>query len=133
MNNGATLNYLTNVEVRIDHDSQFPQGFTYESRDSKAKIAYQAIIEGREWGIKSITFMALAQSVNLSVELNDEDSGETEFFDFQVKLNKIDSEVSEINLDNGVKPEVLNLVLSNIKKVDSSKYEADAEATLSFS
>lgn len=133
MSNGATLNYSTNVEVRIDHDSHFPEGFTYESRDSKSKIAYQAIIESRDWGIKSVSFLALAQNISLSIELMDENSGEVEFFDFNVKVNKIDSEVSEVNLANGVKPEVLNLVLSNIKKVDSSKYEAEADATLSFS
>lgn len=126
------FDFNAEVDVEIDYDSQVPEGFEYESRNSNAKIKYRLNLEMREWGVKNFIFTMPTQELSLSIDLMSQESEDYESFTFNLKLEDMDIESPEDLGSGDIAPSTLTLTISDLVKIDDSTYEAKATGTLSF-
>lgn len=125
-------NFKTNVEIEIEYDSVKPEGLDYESRTSHGRVNYQFILELREWGIKTLSFLVPSQEISLDLELLKDEDEDYEEYSFKVKLTEIDVEGPEEVGAGDICPHTLNLTLTEIVKTGERSFEAKATGTLHF-
>ena len=126
------LKFNTNVNLSIDSDSIVPLQYSnYSDVVCSTSIAYSVEIEVREWGIKNILFIAYDQDIvfNSSVFKDDEN----EYITIKLKLSNIEIQMPENITSGDIKPESIEVEITEIVQVSEGVFSGSGTAVLSFS
>ena len=118
-----------NVPVEINYDSVKIPGFNYMDYGLSTNVQYNVTVDARNWGIKDISFYAISQEVTFYMNLESQETGDDEEFQFTVKLTDIETQGPD-RLD-GMAATLLELEFTEVHK-DGAGYQAVAKGTLVF-
>ena len=126
------LKFNTNVSVSIDADSIAPSQYSnYSDVESSTSIDYSVEIEVREWGIKNILFLAYDQDIVFNSTIFKDD--QSEYVTIKLKLSNIEIQMPDNITSGDIKPESIQVEITEIAQVSEGVFEGVGTAVLDFS
>lgn len=125
------MNFTPKIKVEVGYKSAIPFGYEYDRRHDTAIVKYSASLITRDWGF-CVTMTCPDQTILLELEFVDQVTEETEYFLVEVKLENIETVISEErSLFGDIAPKEFEITLANIKKV-GDKFQANGTGVLTF-
>lgn len=127
--------FKCDISVAIEYDSVCAEGFSIDSRYTKSQVQYQMDVDYKSWGINGISASIPNQTINVKLELTDNNSEETETYSAEIELDEIslDGELTgHNNLNQCIMPTELELTIVSMTKKDLD-VKCKAKGKLKFS
>lgn len=124
------------VDLEIDYKSQKIEGFGYDSRTAKLNdFLYNLDVNFKSWGIDSIHVGSPDQKISFNLDLNDEKTGESEVYEFDIDLVDIETDnqlENHKNLSCCIIPYTLEVNLFDLTR-NANRISGKGKAKLLFS